>query len=134
MAPPLCLLRAPTAGVRTQKIVPNDSVQFGTAVVVNQAGALISAPYSSRYFANILGNTQAYVWKGNQLVYAGDMPGNLTGTSIASSNNAAIIATDQFFSQYGSYECVDIVTVTPGGTTSPGFSPARTPAAHFQGP
>jgi FG-GAP repeat len=107
--------------VQTQKIVPNNSASFATAVALSQAGALISAPYSDDNFADILGNTQIYVWQGNQLVFAQNMPGYPppTGTSMALSSNAAIIGTFQDAAQYGFYEYADIITVTPGSSASP---------------
>ena len=105
--------------VQTQKIVPNNSAAFGTAVVVTRAGALISAPYSDDNYADILGNTQIYAWQGDQLVFAQNMPGNIPGTSMALSFDAAIIGTDVDVSQYGYYEFADIVTVAPGGSKSP---------------
>jgi len=106
--------------VQTQKIVPNNSAGFGTAVGVNQAGALISAPYSDDNFGIILGETLIYVWQDNQLVLAGNMSVGRppTGTSIALSDTAAILGTWQD-TRYGFYEYADIVTVTPGGSTSP---------------
>ena len=106
--------------VQTQKIVPNNSAGFGTAVGVNQAGALISAPYSDDNFGIILGETLIYVWQDNQLVLAGNMSVGRppTGTSIALSDTAAILGTWQD-TRYGFYEYADIVTLTPGGSTSP---------------
>jgi hypothetical protein len=105
---------------QTQKIVPNDSAGFGTAVVVNQAGALISAPYTDDRYATILGETEIYVWQGNELVLAESLSGGRspTGTSMALSSNAAIIGTWQD-TRYGFYEYADIVTVAPGGSASP---------------
>jgi len=103
--------------VQTQAIVPNNSGGFGTAVGVKQGGALISAPYSDDRYATILGETLIYVWQGNQLVLAEAMPGT-TGTSIALSDTAAIIGTWQD-TRYGFYEYADIITVAPGGSTSP---------------
>lgn len=106
--------------VQTQQIVPNNSGGFGTAVAVNQAGALISAPYSDDRYATILGETLIYIWQGNQLVLAESLSEERapTGTSIALSNNAAIIGTWQD-TRYGFYEYADIVTLAPGGSTSP---------------
>jgi hypothetical protein len=107
--------------VQTQKLVPNNSGGFGTAVAMDQAGALISAPYSDDNFGTILGGTDIYVWQGNQLVFAQGMftGRSPTGTSMALSSNAAIIGTSQFNSKYGAYEYADIVTVAQGGSTSP---------------
>jgi hypothetical protein len=104
--------------VRTQKIVPNNSAAFGTAIVVNQAGALISAPYSDDNYANILGGTQVYLWQGNQLVFAQNIAG-ATGTSMALSGtgNAAIIGTSQQ-AHFAFYEYADVVTLAPGGSAS----------------
>jgi FG-GAP repeat len=106
--------------VQTQQIVPNNSGGFGTAVAVNQAGALISAPYSDDRYATILGETLIYIWQGNQLVLAESLSEGRapTGTAIALSNNAAIIGTWQD-TRYGFYEYADIVTLAPGGSTSP---------------
>ena len=106
--------------VQAQKIVPNNSAGFGTAVGVNQAGALISAPYSDDNFGIILGETLIYVWQDNQLVLAGNLSVGRppTGTSIALSDTAAILGTWQD-TRYGFYEYADIVTLTPGGSTSP---------------
>lgn len=106
--------------VQTQQIAPNNSGGFGTAVVVNQGGALISAPYSDDRYATILGETLIYLWQGNQLVLAGDMSEGRspTGTSISLSDTAAIIGTWQD-TRYGFYEYADIVTLAPGGGTSP---------------
>ena len=110
--------RGANGWVQTQKIVPNNSAGFGTAVALTQAGALISAPYSDDRLATILGGTTIYVWQGNQLVFANDLAGH-TGTSIALSDTAAIIGTQQMIAPYGFYEYADIVTVTPGGSKSP---------------
>lgn len=107
-----------TGWVHTQKIVPNDSAGFGTAVALTQAGALISAPYSDDRLATILGATQIYVWQGNQLVFAQSLSGH-TGTSIALSGTEAIIGTQQMIAPYGSYEYADIFTIAPGGSKSP---------------
>jgi hypothetical protein len=106
--------------VQAQKIVPNNSAGFGTAVIVNQAGALISAPYTDDNYADILGGTQIYVWQGNQLVFAENLPGGRppTGTSMALSGNEAISGTWQD-TRYGFYEYADIITVAPGGGTTP---------------
>jgi hypothetical protein len=103
---------------QTQKIVPNNSSGFGTAVVVNQGGALISAPFGDD--VTTLGGTEVYVWQGNQLVFAdslfeGRPP---TGTSIALSDTAAIIGTWQE-TRFSFVEYADIVTLAPGGGTSP---------------
>jgi hypothetical protein len=103
---------------QTQKIVPNNSSGFGTAVVVNQGGALISAPFGDD--VTTLGGTEVYVWQGNQLVHAeslfeGRPP---TGTSIALSDTAAIIGTWQD-TRFSFVEYADIVTLAPGGGTSP---------------
>jgi hypothetical protein len=105
---------------QTQQIVPNNSGEFGTAVAVNQGGALISAPFSDDRYATVLGDTLVYVWQGNQLVLAESMFGGRspTGTSIALSDTAAIIGTWQD-TRYGFYEYADIVTLAPGGSTSP---------------
>jgi hypothetical protein len=103
--------------VQTQAIVPNNSGGFGTAVAVTRGGALISAPYSDDRDATILGETLIYVWQGNQLVLAQAMS-DITGTSIALSDTAAIIGTWQD-NRYGFYEYANIVTVAPAGGTSP---------------
>jgi FG-GAP repeat len=106
--------------MQTQKIVPNNSGGFGAAVAVNQGGALISAPYSDDRYATILGETLVYVWQGNQLVLAENLSegGSPAGTSIALSDTAAIIGTWED-TRYGFYEYADIVTLAPGGSTSP---------------
>jgi hypothetical protein len=107
--------------VQTQQIVPNNSTGFGTAVAVNQGGALISAPYSDDLDATGLGETLIYVWQGDQLVLAGNMSGDRapTGTSMSLSETAAIIGTWQD-TRYGFVEYADIVTLAPpGGSTSP---------------
>jgi len=103
--------------VQTQKIVPNNSAAFGTAVVLNEAGAVISAPYTDDNFADILGSSQIYVWQGNQLVFAQNL--NLPSTSMASSGAEAISGTNIDIADYGFYEFADIITVAPGGGTSP---------------
>jgi hypothetical protein len=109
--------------VQTQQIVPNDSAGFGTAVVLNQAGALISAPFSDDRFATILGDTQIYLWQGNQLVFTEQFPAGRppTGTSMALSTDGteAIIGTNQAILPYGYYEYADIVTLTPTPSKSP---------------
>jgi len=106
--------------VQTQKIVPNNSAGFGTAVGLNQAGALISAPYNAPTDP-VLSGTQIYVWQGNQLVFADSTSGDRppSGTSMALSDNAAIIGT-WYETPYGSFaEYADIITVAPGASTSP---------------
>lgn len=108
----------PGGWTQTQKIVPDNVGSFGTSVAFNQYGALLSAPYSTNNFATILGETDGYVWQGNQLVYLVSLPFQ-TGNSLAMSGPEGIIGTSVDADQYGEYDYANILTLKPAAAATP---------------
>ena len=95
--------------VHTQKVERNGLLNaFGTAVAVNEFGALISAPFTADNYATILGETEGYVWQNGQLVRVKRLTAQ-PGNTLAVSGNEATLGTFLGAGEFGIFEFATIV-------------------------